>query len=332
MDDVIKMSIALPTDDRGLTGRECPSPDCLGYFKIQFGTGLQGEGLPCHCPYCGHTAGQDNFFTQDQIKYATSVAGRQVLDQVVRELKTMEFSYQPRGPFGIGLSLRIEGRPEPIYRYGEMELETEVVCEKCTLRYAIYGVFAYCPDCATHNSLQILNKNLDLAEKKIALAETQSDRVIAENIVADALQNTVATFDAFGRELCRVHAESSSEPKRARKISFQSLGRARKHVSKCFGLDITEGLEPREWELIAKKFQKRHLLAHKMGVVDEEYLKVAGDPEAVVGRKVRIRPDQVLEHIAALRKLGRLLEEQLSRASPKSEAGNEDAESGRMTT
>jgi hypothetical protein len=45
--------IQIPSDEDGLVGRECPQSDCLVYFKIKLGTGLKGEGLPCHCPYCG---------------------------------------------------------------------------------------------------------------------------------------------------------------------------------------------------------------------------------------------------------------------------------------
>ena len=48
-----RVSVTLEPDEKGVTGRECPS--CEQYFKIQFGTGLKGDGLPCHCPYCGYT-------------------------------------------------------------------------------------------------------------------------------------------------------------------------------------------------------------------------------------------------------------------------------------
>lgn len=45
------ISIPIPADENAFTGRECPQPDCEGYFKIELGTDLKGEGLPCHCPY-----------------------------------------------------------------------------------------------------------------------------------------------------------------------------------------------------------------------------------------------------------------------------------------
>ena len=36
----------------------------------------------------------------------------------------------------------VPARASSIHHYREKELETEVVCERCSLRYAIYGVFA----------------------------------------------------------------------------------------------------------------------------------------------------------------------------------------------
>ena len=70
------ISIPIPADEDAFTGRECPQPDCEGYFKIELGTGHKDEGLPCHCPYCGHSAGHDHFWTKEQIEYAKSVAMR----------------------------------------------------------------------------------------------------------------------------------------------------------------------------------------------------------------------------------------------------------------
>ena len=33
-------TVSIPADERGYTGRECPS--CESYFKVRFGTGLSG--------------------------------------------------------------------------------------------------------------------------------------------------------------------------------------------------------------------------------------------------------------------------------------------------
>ena len=124
MDNVQRLgnSISIPADENGFTGRKCPQPDCEEYFKIEFGTGRKYEGLlpPCHCPYCGHTAEHDQFYTKEQIKYAQSVAMRQVTDALYKDLKKMEFDYKPKGAFDIGMSMKMKpGRPTPIDYYRE---------------------------------------------------------------------------------------------------------------------------------------------------------------------------------------------------------------------
>ncbi|MCU0821733.1 MAG: hypothetical protein MUC95_04570 [Spirochaetes bacterium] len=66
----MQVTITLPRDEKGMMGRECP--ECELVFNIKPGTGLKGEDLPCHCAYCGHVAGHDQFFTKAQIEYAKS--------------------------------------------------------------------------------------------------------------------------------------------------------------------------------------------------------------------------------------------------------------------
>jgi hypothetical protein len=291
-----------------MTGRECPK--CELTFKIKPGTGLKGEHLPCHCAYCGHVADHDQFWTKEQIEYAKSVAIRQFADRLHDELKTLEFNHPPRGPFGIGISMKLTTQPYPLRYYHEPKLETDVVCDRCTLVYAIYGAFAFCPDCGSHNSLTILQKNLELAEKMLALASTQ-ERDLSEHLIGDALENVVSALDGFGREICRVAAPKATNPTGAEDVRFQNLTGARARVQKLFGFDLMSFVHTQDWEFACRCFQKRHLLAHKMGVVDDDYVQATKDPAAIVGRKVQIGPEEVKRLIAVVRQLGEKLTGQL---------------------
>jgi len=304
-----RINIPIHPDNDGYVGRECPQ--CERYFKVTFGTGLKGEGLPCHCPYCGHTEGHDHFWTKEQIEYLKSVALRKITEAVHKDVKALEFDVKPQGAFGIGLSMKVKTGSLPLIRhYHEKQLETEVVCDQCTLRYTIYGVFAFCPDCRTHNSAQILNKNLELAGKQIALAK-QVDSDMSAHLVADALENAVSSFDAFGREACRVYAAKASDPTKAEKLSFQNPNGVDTNVRQLFGIGLSAALLASDWSFVCRSFQKRHLLAHKMGVVDEAYIKATADPHAVEGRKVGIKPDEVLALLTHLKTLGAHLLSQL---------------------
>jgi RNase P subunit RPR2 len=221
------LSIPIPVDEQRLTGRECPEPLCKGYFRLEFGTGLKGKDLPCHCPYCGHSSGHDRFWTEAQIQYAKSIANRKLVEAVNHDLKSLEFEQKPKGDFGIGFSLKITpGKLMPIHHYREKQLKTEVICSSCTLRYAVYGVFAFCPDCGQHNSLQILDKNLDVVSKMLNLSASLEPDVV-ERIIENALEDCVSAFDGFGREFCRVHRDRAIVEGRVERMTFQNLEGAR---------------------------------------------------------------------------------------------------------
>jgi hypothetical protein len=289
-----RISVPIRADEDGYLGRECPNPECEEYFKITPGTGIKGPA-PCHCAYCGHTGESNSFWTREQIEYARSVAKQRIIEAVRQDLKALEFEHKPQGPFGIGISMKLKpGAPVPIRWYREKNLETEIVCDQCGLRYAIYGVFAWCPDCGVHNSLQILKKNLDVSRKKLALAESVEPELV-ETLVSDALAGVVSAFDGFGRRLCQ---DSDG------KASFQNLEGGRKRVQQYYGFDMADCVTQEEWASACRAFQKRHVLAHRMGVVDEDYVRKSGDVAAVVGRRIALTADEVSNLNEIILKIG----------------------------
>lgn len=306
-----RISVPIRPDKDGFTGRQCPQTDCEGYFKIEFGTGLKGEGLPCHCPYCGHTEGHDHFWTKEQIEYAKSVAMRKITDAFHKDLKKLEFDHKPKSAFGIGISMKVKsGRPVPIRHYREKQLETDVVCSNCTLRYSVYGVFAFCPDCGQHNSLQILDKNLEIVGKMVDLAAS-AEKDIARGLIENALEDCVSAFDGFGRELCRIYATNAPNAATVDRIRFQNLAGAKRSLHDAYGIDLSADMTVDEWRSLVRGFQKRHLVAHKMGVVDQDYVAKVADREAVVGRRIDIKADEVRELLQIIGKLARDLSSNL---------------------
>jgi len=313
MSHTIRFSIPMATDDEGFFGRECPNEGCLGYFKVKPGTGLRGENLPCHCPYCGTTDSHDKFWTQDQVEFARSVAVRKAQEYVVGALKNAMRPAPPRRGGFLSISWKFKpGAPLPLHRYEEKKLETTLVCDVCGLHYAVYGVFAYCPDCGTHNSLQILFSNLDLASKELELASTLK-QPLADQLVSDALENVVGAFDAFGRESLRVATDLATTPAQVPQVSCQNIDRLRARVLKLFGIDVASPFTPDEWSLLVRAFQKRHLIAHKMGVIDQAYVAATRDSDAVVGRKIALDPAEVQAVFPLVRRLGKHVWDELQR-------------------
>ena len=314
-----QLSIPIEPDEHGFTGRECPQSDCEGYFKIEFGTGLEGEDLPCHCPYCGHTAAHDHFWTKEQVKYIESVVVRKATEAIHKDLKKMEFTHKTHGPLGFELSLRVKpSSPVPIRHYREKQLETEVVCSRCTLRYSVYGVFAFCPDCGRHNSLQIFEKSIEIVAKMVKLAEGKEEDV-SRALIENALEDCVSVFDGFGRELCSIYAgDMTNQTNRTivERIRFQNLEGVRSNLRNATGLDMSSHVTADEWHTLVRAFQKRHLIAHRMGVVDEDYLAKVPDGDAVAGRKIRVLPEEVRNVLQLVGKVARGLATATGRQEP----------------
>lgn len=312
MGESVTFSMPLPLDADGFLLRECPASECEKLFKVKPGTGLTGPDLDCHCPYCGHQGAADTFHTKDQIEHVKSLVHRAFDDYLYDQFKKMEFSTS--GPISMSLQVSRSG-PVSIHPISDVQLETRVSCEQCTLQYVIYGVFGFCPDCGSHNSYAILKTNLQLVKKMLALAVAQPE--LTEALVANALASTVGAFDGFGRETCRVGAARANLPPAAGSIWFQNLIGARQRVTEKFGVDFAADLAANDWSIAVRCFQKRHLLAHKLGVVDEAYIAATGDSDAVVGRKIVLVHAEVAALCDVLERLGASLIRCLHGASEK---------------
>lgn len=237
----MKLSVTIEPDTNGYTGRECPN--CERYFKIRFGTGLP-DATDCHCPYCNHKGSHNEFWTKEQLNYARSVGLNRISRELLGRLKRLERRPDPRALLSIGIT--VKGNATPIAYYSEKELEERVTCTSCTLAYAIYGTFGFCPDCGVHNSLQILNANFDLILKTLDLAGV-ADGQIARKLVENALEDAVSCFDGFGREHC------SDQPYR---VSFQNIDNARTKLKEERGPDIAAPLDDEQWRFVCEQSEK----------------------------------------------------------------------------
>lgn len=296
LDDRVVVSIE--PDDRGFIGRECPNEDCLGYFKIAPGTG-DPSVTTCTCPYCGTNGENDQFCTSAQIAYAKSVALNRITGAFLKDLKALE-RRPTRGAF-LSLGIEVRGRAHPVAHYRELVLETEVVCETCAVRYAIYGVFGYCPDCRRHNSFQMLDASLSVVARMLDLA-ADAEPDLAEKLIENALEDCVSAFDGWGRATAAAFAQQATEPQKAVALSFQNFAGARDRVRALFAFNFATALAEDDLYKLHVVFQKRHLLAHKMGVIDEHYIAATGET-GTAGRKVAIAPDEVRASAVMLRVL-----------------------------
>jgi hypothetical protein len=177
--------------------------------------------------------------------------------------------------------------------------DTISVCRTCSASYAVHGIAVFCPHCAVFNSRQAFLEKLEDLHSDLSVRTGDASQTARE--VERVLSDAVSAFDGYGRATLR----GSLLGPEIGAISFQSLTGARKNLLDRASYDLAAGVTADEWQHAVRCFQKRHLLAHNWGVVDEKYVRETGDTEAVVGRKVKISGSEVERLLEILGQIAR---------------------------
>lgn len=309
MGDTVTISVEFPTDEQGLIGRECPN--CGNYFKLKPGTGLPTTS--CSCPYCEHTGVSSDFFTQEQIEYLESVAAKRFIEPLLRDfqegLKRLESSSNSY------FQIRVSGEAIdfPIKYYSERDVETNVTCDNCSLVFAVYGVFARCPDCTRLTSMSIFKKSLEVARKRLNLVDRipTDERELADALLADTLSAGVAAFDSLGKRLRGEYP--ALLPSKPRNL-FQNLEALSDALESSINSPLEEILGSKEYAEVYEMFQVRHLWDHSFGEIDEDFIAKTKTDRAMLRKKYELSKAQVLTFLDRIENAGLKIREALNSA------------------
>jgi hypothetical protein len=199
----------------------------------------------------------------------------------------------------------------PLKYYSERELETDVTCDCCGLEFAIYGVFADCPDCGRLNALTILNKSIEVENKKLKYLENipQSEAALIEGVLSDVLSGGVSAFDGFGKALCKKYP--GVFPHRHKNL-FQKLGLLSECIKTIRQRSLEELIGPDNYGFLVKWFQVRHIYEHNMGVVDEEFVKKTNVSEFLVGKKFQLEQKEIERVLETVKEAAKIIVIELS--------------------
>jgi len=261
----------MPTDEAGMVGRLCPNPECRLYFKLRPGTGLPIDD--CGCPYCGTRGSAADFLTADQLEYAKSVAMKEIVEPMLRDFKSnIEGMNRPQGRSLISIKFSVDLPSFYLHTYRETDVETPVTCSNCSLEFAVFGVFASCPDCGQLNAFDVFRSSLESCRRRlrlIDLPDTASDGELVKAIVVDALGSAVASFDALGKKLREQHP--GVYPSRPKNL-FQNLVALDQALTKATGAGLSIRLGPDGADDLHRLVQVRHIYEHNLGVVDDQFV------------------------------------------------------------
>lgn len=303
----IKINIPVLTDDDGFVGRECP--ECEGYFKLKYGTGLDTE--ICICPYCQHENNNDQFYTKEQVKYIESYVRKYAFEQIIKPgLSKIDKSFKEleRKTRNSLIQFKVKSNTNNInYRidyYQEKELETNILCDSCGLAFSIYGVFATCPDCGQLSAITVFRKSIEVIRKKLILSEKIDDQDLIKSFLEDALNNSISAFDSLGKALIKKY-ENILKTKSQNLFQNISLLSETLKVNKGKSIDELIGID--SWKFLVKMFQVRHIYEHNFGEMDSQFIKRLPEFEDKLKRKYILDREEINRLIVEIEQLGDMI-------------------------
>ena len=314
--DRSEVSVPIETDKDGYIDKECPSGSCMFKFKVHkddWANIFRDEAV--YCPLCRHEAPADSWWTTEQIEHAKRQALKHVKGRIGQAMETDARAFnrkQPRNSF-IKMSMKVSGisRSTVILPARATELmELKITCEECGARFSVVGSAYFCPSCG-HNSVErtfddsikkILSKveNADIIRKAFAdIGKKDGAEVTIRSLTESALSDGVTAYQRLAEEL---YAMIPAVPKAPFNV-FQSLDDGSALWKQACGKGYEDWLDGTEIRDLKILFQKRHILVHNEGIVDDKYIKRSGDSTYQVGQRIVVAASDIRRLVDLIGKL-----------------------------
>lgn len=270
-----QLGVSIGLDDDGFYDRECPNDECLTKFKVDsedWSNIFKDEAV--FCPCCKEEAPADHFFTSEHKEEAIEHARN-----LVRNTLTNALRNKSRKPI-----------PKITLKAHEI-LNTKYQCEKCNSKYSIIGTAFFCPCCGSSSIIDTYQKTIKKIEDSLTaineLKKSTADKDIIENtintIVEAGIKDGVGAFEAYCKES---YLLKGGNMKGVRKNVFQNLKDGSDLWKGLIGIEYTDCISSKEFDNLNILVNRRHLLSHNNGIVDESYIKKTNDTSYNIGQKI----------------------------------------------
>jgi len=310
------VTLSIEADEDGYFDRQCPNEDCAFQFKVVLDDWEEGfADQEMYCPLCGKLAPANHYWTAEHLAMAEEQAVRHISGRLGQAMSRDAHRFnrrQPRDSF-ITMSLDYRGSTHvpclaPLAAAEEMQLK--IGCEKCCARFAVIGSAFFCAKCGHSSAVRVFHDSLTKVEAKIthldrvvrAVAEVDKDgaELTRRSLLESGLSDSVVAFQRVMEELYRRHPNAAMNPQQN---AFQRLREGSDLWQQAAGFGYDDVLTSDELSQLTVQFQRRHLLAHKEGIVDEQYVQRSGDVSYAPGQRIVVSPSNVLDVVGLVHKL-----------------------------
>ncbi len=312
----MQVSIPVETDEDGYYDKECPSENCLFQFKVlaeDWSNKFNDDSV--YCPLCGHNAPTDNFWTTEQIEQGKEQAINQVKNRINEAFSESAKEFNRKQPKGGFLTMKMEFKGSTTSSFilpipAKKELEQKITCSKCGSRYSVLGSAFFCPCCGYNSVIETFDNSIKKIESKInnietirkAVTEISADEaeLTVRSLIESGLSDGVVAFQHF----CELtYLENRKTDEKIKFNAFQNLEIGAKYWETIFNESYQDWLSKNEYWELNILFQKRHLLAHREGIVDEKYIQKSGDTRYKIGQRIVVKEKDVMNLVRLINKI-----------------------------
>lgn len=315
LEQLKSVSIPVEVDKDGYLDRECPNEECLFQFKVDEQDWKHlFRDQHVFCPLCRHEAPGNSWWTKEQLelgKKRTTEHIQNVIDKAIVEDARKFNSKQNRNSF-ISMSVKVSGTKPyhyiiPIPSKDEMQLKIQ--CKECKAKYAVIGSAFFCPCCGLNSADQTFDnslgkiesklKNLPLIRSAVESVSKDEAETTCRSLIETSLSECVVAFQRF----CEVTFLKKSPTTKLKFNVFQNLELGGQYWKDLLNESYSNWLEENDFKELNELFQKRHLLSHTEGIVDQKYLDKSGDRSYKVGQRVVVKEGDVLTIIKLIKRI-----------------------------
>ena len=307
-------TLKIISDEEGYLDKECPSGKCLSKFKVfQEDWKEKFSDDSVYCPKCGNNAPASKWYTTEQFNQA----GKQAFEYMLNEIgKAMEedarrFNSRPQSGF-----LRMSMEVSPVNGFIDLpaktlkKMEQKIVCDDCGARYAVIGASYYCPCCGKTSpkfmfikTIKSVIKNVEVAEDKDDIIRNGFDQDTAELVCTKLLESSLSDLVTGFQLLCEnIYLKKTN--KKGERNAFQNLERGSKLWKESTGQGYNDWISDEDYTKINRCFQQRHIMEHKNGIIDAEYIEKSKDNSYKIGQRLVVSLIEILDYAKILEKLG----------------------------
>jgi hypothetical protein len=286
------------SDEQGMWGRNCPA--CERYFRT---THIHNGSV---CPYCAESAPSLTFISKAQRVYIAAS-----YDAFGRAMVTGKDT---------SLDLADVTDATPAWHYSEEKQQLHFKCQTvgCGAETDILGRYGYCPRCGRTNARPAFNESMSrMLTRWDGTDKNVSDRDARGEVWEDLTVKSVTEFEALAKHLRRkllTFPMTRSRRQAVEELNFQSPLQAEEALRQWFDIGVVawdgnakvppRAVKQSELPFIKKMVQRRHILIHNGGVVDEDYLTLSGDNQVRLDERIRVSSRDARHFVEVVSEMG----------------------------